>query len=147
MSPKELREFIHEIKSSVEGINSAWLVVDDSQLGADLEAKEKQENAYLIGVLPNYESKVRNGDSVKENIISQILVLEKVDYSELNNDEFVDVFERTYQLAKKVSEMLQDKLDGGCFGGGTMLLLEDLEIVPIWKKSQCNGWSINFSIE
>lgn len=147
MTPKEFREFIQETKTEIDGINSAWIVVDDSQLGQSLEQRSKDDNAYLIGVLPSYEAQVRNSDNVKDAIISQILVLEKTDYSELTEDEFIDVFERTYQIAKSVAERLQNKLDGGCFFAGSMLLLEDLEIIPIWKKSQCNGWSINFSIE
>ncbi len=147
MTPKEFREFIQETKTEIEGINRAWIVVDDSQLGQSLEQRSKEDNAYLIGVLPSYEPQVRNSDNVKSAIISQILVLEKTDYSELTEDEFIDVFERTYQIAKSVAERLQNKLDGGCFFAGEMLLLEDLEIIPIWKKSQCNGWSINFSIE
>lgn len=147
MTPKEFREFIQETKTEIDGINRAWIVVDDSQLGQSLEQRSKDDNAYLIGVLPSYEAQVRNSDNVKDAIISQILVLEKTDYSELTEDEFIDVFERTYQIAKSVAERLQNKLDGGCFFAGSMLLLEDLEIIPIWKKSQCNGWSINFSIE
>lgn len=147
MTPKEFREFIQETKTEIEGINRAWIVVDDSQLGQSLEQRSKEDNAYLIGVLPSYEPQVRNSDNVKSAIISQILVLEKTDYSELTEDEFIDVFERTYQIAKSVAERLQNKLDGGCFFGGSMPLLEELEIIPIWKKSQCNGWSINFSIE
>lgn len=147
MTPKEFREFIQETKTEIEGINRAWIVVDDSQLGQSLEQRSKEDNAYLIGVLPSYEAQVRNSDNVKSAIISQILVLEKTDYSELTEDEFIDVFERTYQIAKSVAERLQNKLDGGCFFGGSMPLLEELEIIPIWKKSQCNGWSINFSIE
>lgn len=145
MTPKEFREFIQETKTEIEGINRAWIVVDDSQLGQSLEQRSKEDNAYLIGVLPSYEAQVRNSDNVKSAIISQILVLEKTDYSELTEDEFIDVFERTYQIAKSVAERLQNKLDGGCFFGGSMPLLEELEIIPIWKKSQCNGWSINFS--
>lgn len=145
MTPKEFREFIQETKTEIEGINRAWIVVDDSQLGQSLEQRSKEDNAYLIGVLPSYEPQVRNSDNVKSAIISQILVLEKTDYSELTEDEFIDVFERTYQIAKSVAERLQNKLDGGCFFGGSMPLLEELEIIPIWKKSQCNGWSINFS--
>lgn len=147
MTPKEFREFIQETKTEIEGINRAWIVVDDSQLGQTLEQRSKEDNVYLIGVLPSYEPQVRNSDNVKDAIISQILVLEKIDYSELTEDEFIDVFERTYHIAKRVEERLQNKLDGGCFFGGSMPLLEELEIIPVWKKSQCNGWSINFSIE
>lgn len=146
MSPKELREFLFEIKTKIEGINKTWLVVDDSQLGNSLEQRAVSDNAYLVGVLPSYDARIRNADSIKDSIISQILILEKTDYSELSEDDFIDVFERTYQIAKAVKQELLAKVGTGCFSSGVLMDITEINIVPIWKKSQCNGWSIDFSI-
>ncbi|VDH05861.1 hypothetical protein [Bergeyella zoohelcum] len=147
MSPKELREFIHELKTEIKGINRAWLVIDDSQLVNTLEQREKVDNAYIIGVLPSYGTRVKHNDAYKRTLISQILILEKTDYSELTEDEFIDVFERTYQLAKKVADKLVEKISENCFSPELMLEIDDLNIVPVWKKGQCNGWSVEFSLE
>lgn len=145
MSPKEYYELIQEIKSSVEGIGRAWLVVDDSQLGNTLEAKSKEDNAFLIGVLPSYGAS-GDYDAIRETLLSQLLVVEKVDYSELTEEDFVQVFERTYRLALMVRDFLIQKLGSGCYSYVGFLDIDDLEIVPVWKKSQCNGWSIEFSL-
>lgn len=147
MSPKEFREFLHETKTAINGINKAWLVVDDSQLGNTLEQSLQSDNAYMVGVLPSYGSKGRSIDAVQGTMVSQIFIVEKTDYSDLTDDDFIDVFERTYQLAIAVRDRLVEVLASGCYAGNGNLDLDNLEIVPVWKKSQCNGWSIYFNLE
>ncbi|EKB59069.1 hypothetical protein [Bergeyella zoohelcum] len=143
MSPKQLYELIQELKSEVVGINSAWVVVDDSQLGNTLEQKTKEDGAYLIGVLPSYGSVAHSG-SIRETTISQLLIVEKTDYSDLSQNEFIDVFERTYQLTKRVKEILVEKVESGCYPQMFHLDLSNLNMSPIWKKSQCNGWVLDW---
>lgn len=146
MSPKEYNEFLQELKSEIEGINKAWLVVDDSQLGNTLERRSAEDNAFLVGVLPSYGTNGKR-DAVKDTLVSQLLIIEKTDYSELTEEEFVNIFERTYQLAKKVRNFLIEKMESGCYISFANLDIDGIEIVPIWKKSQCNGWSVEFSLE
>lgn len=143
MSPKQLYELIQELKSEVVGINSAWVVVDDSQLGNTLEQKTKEDGAYLVAVLPSYGSVAHSG-SIRETTISQLLIVEKTDYSDLSQNEFIDIFERTYQLTKRVKEILVEKVESGCYPQMFHLDLSNLNMSPIWKKSQCNGWVLDW---
>ncbi len=143
MSPKELQELLIEIKSEIPEINSTWLVVDDSQLGNTLENKSLSDNAYLIGVMPNYGTLAKNQDNYKETITSQLLILEKTDYSELTQDEFIAVFERTYQIMRKVKLLLISKMEERCYSQLYNLDVDALDAFPVWKKSQCNGWSLD----
>ncbi|MDY3362629.1 hypothetical protein PG623_01300 [Riemerella anatipestifer] len=143
MSPKLFYELLQEIKAEVPGINKAWLVVDDSQLGNTLESREKEDNAYLVGVLPRYGTEAINVDAIGDTVTTQILVLEKTDYSELTEDEFIAVFERTYHLMKKVKDLLIVKISDPCYMPTDRLDLNGLDFDPVWKKSQCNGWSLD----
>lgn len=145
MSPKQLNEFIQEVKAQVEGINSAWVVVDDSQLGNTLEKKSKDSNAYLVGVLPSYGSRVYSG-SMRQTTISQLLIVEKTDYSELSQDDFIDIFERTYQLANEVIKIITNMAESGCYPQFYHLDLDNINMSPVWKKSQCNGWAIDLDM-
>ncbi|MBT0549187.1 hypothetical protein [Riemerella anatipestifer] len=143
MSPKLFYELLQEIKAELPGINKAWLVVDDSQLGNTLESREKEDNAYLVGVLPSYGTEAINVDAIGDTVTTQILVLEKTDYSELTEDEFIAVFERTYHLMKKVRDLLIVKISDPCYMPTARLDLNGLDFDPVWKKSQCNGWSLD----
>ncbi|WP_018676130.1 hypothetical protein [Riemerella columbina] len=146
MSPKLFNELLQEIKSEIEGINKAWIVVDDSQLGNTLERREKSDNAYLVGVLPSYGTDAINADAIKDTMVSQIMVLEKTDYSELSEEEFIEVFERTYQLMRKVRNILIRKISDPCYMPMANIDLNALDFDPVWKKSQCNGWSLDIQL-
>ncbi len=143
MSPQTFNNLLLEIENSISEINNSFLVVDDSQMATRIENKSTDNNIMLIGVLPNYGNSGRNVDSYREVLTGQILVVEKTDYSDLSEDDFTAVFERTYLAAKKVIDILVEKAGNGC-SPLSYLDVNSLEMFPVWKKAQCNGFSIEF---
>lgn len=147
MSPLQLKALLEEIKNAIPGINKSWTVVDDSQLSKKISDCDDEDNMLLVGVLPNYGTTGANADSYRDTTQSMIMVLEKTDYSDLDDDEFIDLFERTFQVARAVRNYILEISSEGCNSALRNIFVDSLTIEPIWKKADCNGWSINFDIE
>lgn len=146
MSPQQFNTLLENLKSKVSEINSAWLVVDDSQLVKTLGEKYSEDNMFLVGVLPNYGTSGSNADSWKNTTQGMIMVLEKTDYSDLDQAQFIDVFERTFQAAKKIREAMLILATEGCSGFLRDIYVDSIRLEPEWKKADCNGWNISFDI-
>ena len=146
MSPIELKELLAEIKAEVTAINKTKGVVSDGQLISKLDEISKDDNQILIGVLPSYGSNGENVDNVRETTICQLMVVEKVSYSDLDEDEFWAVFERAYQSIKLVREIIIRKAGEECLPYLANIDVNSLDINPIWGLSDCNGYSFDFDI-
>lgn len=144
MSPKQLKELLSEIKSSVPGINAAFPVVDDSQLATKIENKSTFDNIMLIGVLPQYGRNGVNVDSSKRDLAGMLLIVEKTDYSDLSDDDFIDLYERTFVVAEAVEKHLLNNASEGCYSTLSFLDVNSIIIRPVWKKAGCNGYSLEF---
>lgn len=146
MSPNELRELLAEMKAEVPEINSAWGVIDDTHLGKTLESKSKDDNIFLVGVLPSYGSEGTSADNVKQNTACQFLILEKTSYSELTSDQFWEVFEKTYQAVEKIKKIILRKASEECLPYLYNIDVNSINIDPVRHKAECNGYSIDFEI-
>ena len=146
MSPLQFKQLLENIKNQIPEINKSWVVVDDSQLTSTLGEVEREDNILLVGVLPNYGTRGANADSYGDTTYGLIFVLEKTDYSELTYDEFIDLFERTYQTTKKVRNLMLYFAVNSCSSFLRNIYVDSLGISPEWKKAGCNGWSLEFEI-
>lgn len=147
MSPQQLNTLLTEIKAKVAAINSAWMVIDDSQLVKTLAEKYSEDNMFLVGVLPSYGTNGSNADSYRNTTRSMLFVLEKTDYSDNDQEQFIELFERTFQAAKLIREEILNLATESCSGFLRHIAVDSIQILPEWKKADCNGWSINFEIE
>lgn len=135
------------VLDAVKPINRNRMVIDDSQLTKYLSEHQQDHNFLLVGVLPDFGSKASNGDNFLLSASTQFMILEKTSYSEVNYDEFYDIFERAFNVAEEVvKKLLNDHLSGNC---GYLRRLEpsSIQIVPVWNKSSCNGWNVIFSFD
>lgn len=146
MTPLEFRELLAEIKAEITEIKTIIPVIDDSQLVNSLEKRRKDDNLLLVGVLPSHGTTGSNTDNVRQTTVGQLMILEKTDYSALTSDEFWLLFERCYQAAKKMREILIRKATEDCLPYLTMLDVNSMNIDPVWKKGECNGYSFDFDI-
>ena len=146
MSPQQLNNLLQQLKSEFVEINSAWVVIDDSQLIKGLAEKVHEDNMFLVGVLPSYGTSGNSPDAYKDTAVSQIMILEKTGYSELEDNDLIDLFERTYQVAKRVKESIIAKSTEDCNSLLFNLEINSLAMDPVWKKAECNGWSLDLQI-
>lgn len=146
MSPFELRELLIEIKTTIASINKSIPVVDDSMLANSINKLEKSDNMILVGVLPSYGSDGQNVDNVRTTVVTQLMVLEKCDYSDLTEDEFWELYERTYQTMQSVKDMIVQKVSEDCPSYLINIDVNSLDIDPVWGKAECCGWAMDLDI-
>lgn len=140
------RGYLQELQDEVEGINRNKIVIDDSMLTKFLDDHSTDFNALLVGVLPDFNSKAREGDDYMQSAATQLMVLVKTSYSEVNYDEFFDIFEETYLLAEEVVKKLINDSLSGC-NNLRFLNAQSITITPVWNRSSCNGWRIAFNFD
>jgi hypothetical protein len=145
MTPIELKEMLSEIKSEIPEITSTICLIDDSDL-SDFAGDLTPNNMALVGVIPSYEHLGKIG-AFKTLPIFQLDIIEKTDYSAINNDEFVALYERTLKVLFKVRDFVLEKIEDGCYPMLSNIDVTSMTIDPIKKKSQCNGWSMDVLTE
>lgn len=133
------------------GINRNRMVIDDSQLTKYLSDHQTDHNLLLIGVMPEFGNTSTDGDNFKLSTQNQFMIVKKTSYSEVNYDEYFKIFEDTYIIAELVvKKLLEDSLgynqDNLCTPL-RFLITSSINIVPVWNKSSCNGWSITFNFD
>lgn len=146
MSPKQYSNLLQKLAGSVPTIRKVWTVVDDSMLVNSLAEVMKEDNILLIGAMPTFGTTGRNADSWNSTTLGLIFILEKTDYSDHDNESFIDLFDRTYQAADAVRRELLNRASCGCCPELGGLVLESLRLEPEWRKGGCNGWSLEFEI-
>lgn len=146
------KNYLQEVQDSIliagaTPINRNRMVIDDSQLTKYLSEHQSDFNFLLVGVLPDFGSTGTDGDNFMLSASTQFMILEKTSYSEVNYDEFYDIFERAFNVAELVvQKLLNDHLTGAC-GYLRYLKPNSIQIVPVWNKSSCNGWNVIFSFD
>lgn len=145
MTPIELNEMLSEIKFEIPEIKNTICLIDDSDL-SDFAGDLETNKMALVGVIPSYEH-LGNIGSFKTLPIFQLDIIEKTDYSAINNDEFVALYERTLKVIFKVRDFVLEKIEDGCYPMLSNVDVASITIDPIKKKSQCNGWSMDVLTE
>jgi hypothetical protein len=141
MTPLELKELLSEIKSGIPEIKRTISLIDDSDLSDFTENLVSSEMA-LIGVIPSYGHRGKIG-AYRTVPVFQLDIIEKTDYSAIDNDQYVQLYERTLKIMFQVRDFLLEKVEEGCYPMLSNIDVTSLEIDPIKKKSQCNGWSMD----
>lgn len=145
MTPLQLKEMLSEIRSEIPEIKNTICLIDDSDL-SDFAGDLETNKMVLVGVIPSYEH-LGNIGSFKTLPIFQLDIIEKTDYSAINNDEFVALYERTLKVLFKVRDFVLEKIEDGCYPILSNIDVASMTIDPIKKKSQCNGWSMDILTE
>jgi len=142
---KDFRDYLQEIQDQIAGANSNKVVVDPSQLTKFITDHDSSDNAMLLGVLPVWgNNSPTDADNFMLKGFTEIMVLNKVDYSDNDNIAEIDSYDDLLIIAKAiVPKMLNDHIDK-C---GIMTFLEpsSIQIVEVWNRTQYNGWNIIFT--
>jgi hypothetical protein len=150
-----LREYQVEVIASLfddEGnkmFNYQDMVVDDSELSKLLKERVKEDNTYLIAVMPSFYMKGDEDRSKWENVL-MFYILDKTDYSEHDRDSYLNIFVETQVKAKAfVDKLLRDKtnLEGMFCGFLSWLDENSIAVNPVWKKDGCNGWVVEINLD
>ena len=140
----ELRQYIADKKQQLPGVNSSFLVVEKDELTRYLGKLNKNENQIMVAVMPDARTSARDEDNVKMNTALAFMFLEKTDYSESKQDEWLQIFERTQETALEFTRMILDDMVYGDCGFNRYLNPNNISIEPVSGLSSCNGWSVDF---
>lgn len=141
MTPIELKAMLSELKAEIPEIERTICLVDDSDLADFTENLSTSEMA-LVGVIPSY-GHLGEISKFRTVPVFQLDIIEKTDYSALDNDQYVMLFERTLKILFRVRDLLLAKMEDGCYPMLSNIEVTSLQIDPIKNKSQCNGWSMD----
>lgn len=142
----EIRQYTKEVQETIAGLNLHKVVIDDSQMTKVLSEMSPDHNCLLLGVIPDLSNYDANPDAFQPSTTTAFMILKKTDYSDHNHDEFLQIFEDTFEIARAVLA----KMIGDATEGCSLLRYLDANTVlmtPIWNKNGCHGWTINFQLD
>lgn len=142
-----LKTYADEIQSQIAGINLNKMVTSEKQLSKYINDLQKDDNALMLTLLPNFgNNSPESADSFRLKAYMEFMIVEKTDYSELTDEEFVKQFDRLFLLAEAVANKLLEDHVNGC---GIMRFLDptSIQIVDVYNSSQCNGWTVIFTFD
>jgi hypothetical protein len=146
LSVNRLREFIAEAQASIPSINRAEMVVDDSELTKFLQEHKIAQNTFLVAVLPQFGT-IGPEDGIKMNNMLQFFILDKSTTKNLNHDQYLNMFASTQETTQQFLEMIFEAKSESDFCGIWAELRESgIEIAPVWRKADCNGWVISMDL-
>lgn len=141
------KNYLLEIQNEAIGVKRNRLVLDDSELSKYLSEHSEADNHLLVGVMPSFTSTGTDVDNHQLKGYTQLLILQKTSYSSVNYDEYLNIFEEAFEVAKAVvTKLKQDAWNGKC-KELSLLKTSSIQIVPIWNKSSCNGWNVMFNFD
>lgn len=129
--------------------NFTDMIIDDSELAKVLKDRVRDDNTFLISVMPDYRIKGDEDNAKWENVL-QFFILDKTDYSEHDRDGFRNIFVKTQIKAQAfINKLLEDKANHeGVFCGFLSWLKEDsISVQPVWKMNECNGWTVTINLD
>ena len=137
-----------EIQTQIPGINLNKLVTSEKQLSKYISDLETADNALMLGLMPNFgNNSPQSGDEFRLRGFTELMIMEKTDFSELTDAEYVAQSDRLFEIATAVkNKLLEDHLDGSC----NLLRFLDptsIQIVDVYDNSQCNGWTVIFTFD
>jgi hypothetical protein len=113
-----------------------------------LKERVESENSFLIAVVPDFVLKGHD-DAVEYSNALTFFILDKIDYSEKDNDAYIDVFARTQiKVHRFIEQLLKDKSNYSASYCNFLrqLNIQSVRVVPYWEHNDCNGWQIDFNV-
>lgn len=148
MDPLSLQNLLTHFQNQIAEINKTWMVINDSHVGNILSEVSIEDNMFLVGILPVYGTDAENSDNFRTVTYGQFLIVEKTDYGNLSQQDFIDVFQRTFKVAEMIrNALIEYSAEKQCeFPYLMQLDINSLQMDAVYKLSECNGWSLEFEI-
>jgi len=145
---QDFKNYMDEIQEQIAGINLNKVVTSEKQLTKYLSDLERDQNALMIGLMPNFgNNSPSSGDAFRLKGFTELMIFEKTDFSELTEEKYVSQSDRLFAIAQLVNDkLLEDHLKGSC---NIMRFLDptSIQIVDVYNNSQCNGWTVVFTFD
>lgn len=141
-----LKQYAQELEDNLQVIKKNRIAIDKTQLVKHLTEMDSSQNLFLIVLVPDLSGRGQSAEQFKFNTATQLWIVKKTGYSEINYDEFYDIFIETLDAAKAVVKDMLSKSLSGCTNL-RYLNTASIQIKPVWNESSCNGWRILFDFD
>ncbi|HNP68228.1 MAG TPA: hypothetical protein PKH16_10010 [Aequorivita sp.] len=145
---QDFKDYMDEIQAQIAGINLNKMVTSEKQLSKYINDLQRDDNALMLGLMPNFgNNSPQSGDGFRLRGFTELMILEKTDFSDLTDAEYIAQSDRIFAIANLVkAKLLADHLDGDC---NIMRFLDptSIQIVDVYNNSQCNGWTVVFTFD
>jgi hypothetical protein len=141
-----LREFLAECKAQFEEINRVQILFDDGDIINFVKEHENEENIFMLGIIPEFESSAKDIDSVLFHNHLAFIFLEKCSYKDITHDEELLVFHRTLELSKKFVRKILDDAGHSVCHEMNHIDANSISVVPVKNLASCNGYMVEFTL-
>ena len=137
------KTLLNQLCTDIANVDGNVLVANEKHLVKRLSDKD---GVWLGVTIPSADPESANEDSIAENNIVWIFVLEKVDPGSLTEDEELAHYQKIQDIVSDIKNWLRDKkLEANEFL--EYLNLQSLHTDPEYQFGGWNGWSINFNFD
>lgn len=142
-----LREFVAECKAGIQNINAAHLVMSTDDLSKIMKEHPENKNILMVAIIPEHDI-VGKEDNTKVDNGTMFYFLEKTDYSEIDFDQYIDIFIRTQLVAKEfIEKILSDNSQEQFCGLFQALDTINYKVSPVRALSSCNGHVVSLTFK
>lgn len=138
-----LTQMVAEIQEENQSLKDFVLVANEKHL---VKRLADNTGVWLAVTIPSSDPASANEDSIAENNIVWMFILEKVDPGGLSAAEEIEHYQKIQDVTAAVKNWLRTaKLDGNAFL--EYLNLSSIHTDPEYQFGGWNGWSINFNFD
>lgn len=139
----DLNDLLTSMVAEISGVSGFVLVANENHLVKRLSDKT---GVWLGVTIPSADPETVNEDSVAENNIVWIFIVEKKDPGSMDATDELEHYQKIQDVTAAVKNWLRDqKLAGNEFL--EFLNLQSIHTDPEYQFGGWNGWSINFNFD
>ena len=144
ITPLILQTICNDLVSSINGLKTSFVVVDDSQLENFLKELEDEQNNVLIGIIPQYKGQGDFDNARLSNPIT-FMCLHRTNSKDIDHQDFVQILNdaalQCYEIYKYFLYESEDNQDYCNITNN--FLVNSVNIYPMWWVHECNGYAID----
>ncbi|MHA3788336.1 hypothetical protein ACX0HA_09020 [Flavobacterium hauense] len=149
LTVNQLKEYSADVMAAIPAIKKHVVVVTSEELVKFLNDHTSEENTLMLSLVPGHGMD-GSQDNAQWINTTGFYFLEKTDYSQHDHDGYLDIFDRTQNVARRfVNKLIMDKSDNtGLFCGFLAWLDESsVRVDPVKALNGCNGWYVQITMK
>lgn len=147
LTVNELKEYVAMLQNIIPEISHNNVVIDESQLTRFLDKLKTIDSYMVVGIIPKHKPK-GNIDLLRVDDYTTLLVVRKIVRSEQTHEQFLDFFNESQAVAKKITDKIfLDVMNDNYCGFIKNIVPGSIDINPIWGLASCDGYQIDFKLD
>lgn len=144
ITPLILQSICNDLVTAINGLNSTFVVIDDSQLENFLKELEDDQNNVLIGIIPQYKG-LGDFDNARLSNPITFMCLHRSNSKNIDHQEFLEILNvaalQCYEIFKYF--LYESDQNKDYCNITNNFITKSVNIYPVWWKYECNGYAID----